>query len=590
MKLFSNSIMSVEEKKMNQCQGITDLGKRCKMETKRGVLCWIHEKKKLKQTTMSKKLPQLKIRPQTLNKNHPPSAKSICLQAPIVDLYQFRIENMNQNLPNHFSSDFKTTKTCGEIKADNLSIDYEGPSQMKSSCDYIQTTTNKSDITTARHKWHPFISSLYDLCLLIPSKVPTFPPYTERSKYRLTPEQIQSRTEWSHNHFSMFKELIIEQKARNLQDLSDVGIASTTPGHIRVVSVPAHSHAKVVILGDIHGSMHTLLRHMFRFAVLNILDLATLKLKKSYYKIIFIGDAIDRGIGCLEVLILILLLLKNNPNQVFYNRGNHESDTVKQELISDISTRVNDPNLLFPWLWNMFPDFFNSFSCAVILKTEYKNANKHHYTWIAHASFQPSALKQHFSINQLEQDAYIALKEPPLEIFWSDFDDTESETRGGMRTYSSKDLSNFLNLNHLNFVIRGHQDFSSNSYLFGSQYVIPSSEFRTFEMEMPGFPLNFVHTPVCIKGQNDNDVVLFHSSKNQRVNGPIASVVADKEQFNFEDEVFSARVLSKDGTSLQDKQTNPMRVFPCLVLSTNTDVDRPLVCDSFAILRSRGKK
>lgn len=70
-----------------------------------------------------------------------------------------------------------------------------------------------------------------------------------------------------------------------------------------------------IIVGDIHGSLHDLLR------IINYVI-------SIPFKIIFLGDYVDRGQFSLECIILLLALKIMNPEKYFLLRGNHEFDSM----------------------------------------------------------------------------------------------------------------------------------------------------------------------------------------------------------------------------------------------------------------------
>ncbi len=81
--------------------------------------------------------------------------------------------------------------------------------------------------------------------------------------------------------------------------------------------------SSVVFFGDIHGSIHSLIRDLEKLKSLGYLDNNFKIVKKNSY-IIFLGDYIDRGIYGVEVMYTLARLKIANPHHVIIIRGNHE--------------------------------------------------------------------------------------------------------------------------------------------------------------------------------------------------------------------------------------------------------------------------
>lgn len=97
--------------------------------------------------------------------------------------------------------------------------------------------------------------------------------------------------------------------------------------------------AKICVIGDIHGSLHSLLRNLWRLVVKGYLD-DDFTISRPNFYIIFTGDYVDRGGYSPDVIYTILRLKLKNPNNVFLLRGNHE----------DMTFNKNDPKYL-PSIW-----------------------------------------------------------------------------------------------------------------------------------------------------------------------------------------------------------------------------------------------
>lgn len=90
---------------------------------------------------------------------------------------------------------------------------------------------------------------------------------------------------------------------------------------VQKLVLPAKS--TVAMWGDLHGSVHSLLRSLIRLKDEGYID-DTFKIIRSDFYMFFLGDFVDRGTYGVEVMYTLLQLKLANPHRVFLVRGNHE--------------------------------------------------------------------------------------------------------------------------------------------------------------------------------------------------------------------------------------------------------------------------
>lgn len=138
--------------------------------------------------------------------------------------------------------------------------------------------------------------------------------------------------EWSVKNFVDLLEDVLEQQEEQKLPQKDY-----------IVKQSLTDKSRIVVMGDLQGTFDSLTRNCGQMKELGILD-ENLKIVSPEDRIVLMGDAVSRSPYQLEHLSLIFRLILNNPGQVFYIRGNHESDNYWQEfnLKSELDIRVGD--------------------------------------------------------------------------------------------------------------------------------------------------------------------------------------------------------------------------------------------------------
>jgi serine/threonine-protein phosphatase PP1 catalytic subunit len=310
---------------------------------------------------------------------------------------------------------------------------------------------------------------------------------------------------------------------------------------------------RIIVLGDIHGSFHTFLRILVRLHLMNVLNLTTWKINDGY-KIIFLGDVVDRGKYSLEVVISIFtLILENNDDllqpKVIYNRGNHEEKEIngRDGLSDELSKKCNK---LGTTIHEQMNNLFKYFSSAILFK--YKNGK----IWFSHGGIPTNSLN--LDLNQtIHNITILPNSELQSEIRWNDFGINKetkiNNARGIGFVIGLNYLSEFLINHDIQLICRGHQDNRYNSYILGT--------------EEEKIPLNrkiTTNNSSLIFIDNDNYI---HFDRRFKGPKPMRKIIVDN--------IKSGELIKYDDKNIT--------INPVITISTNTDYQRDLSSDSFVI-------
>lgn len=218
----------------------------------------------------------------------------------------------------------------------------------------------------------------------------------------------------------------------------------------------------LIVVGDIHGSFHDLLRILNYYL-------------ENKSKILFLGDYVDRGSFSLECITLLFALKVLNPDNFFMIRGNHEFDSLckqygfKDEILNSfsplsrdtINSKENDLSKFYNYNFfyyteKLYDAFIETFSylpiCAVVNKS----------TFCIHGGLCPKLTlienikKVNRPIKSFEESQLIT------NALWSD----PSTSKTSMYTENQRGLGylfnidvvySFLKANSMQRIIRAHQ-------------------------------------------------------------------------------------------------------------------------------------
>ena len=208
--------------------------------------------------------------------------------------------------------------------------------------------------------------------------------------------------------------------------------------HIHMENEPTlyQLSAPIYIVGDIHGNIDDLIR---------IFERCGYPPKAKY---LFLGDYVDRGFWSIEVVSLLIALKCKYPNNIFLLRGNHETNLVSHYngFYTECDEKYNIK------LFYQFMELFNTFPIASVI-------NKR--IFCVHGGISPS-LKDIEIFEGLPKPREIYYDSVFADLLWSDPKESDEKftpnTRGCGFFFSEEALSDFLDYNDFQFIIRSHEE------------------------------------------------------------------------------------------------------------------------------------
>jgi hypothetical protein len=481
------------------------------------------------------------------------------MNIPIVELYEYQIHKYSKDLTQIFKFgdiDDSPVDECKRITIDGAQTNQDDDIN-RSSCDPIFNVGGKLTVKT-----YYDIDNIYGNYKLFLAKDTNTNELDDESKKKIL-QNLSDALELQYDILDHFNnptlQPLFDLISRGRFNDSHIPEIITFADNTAIIQqLKVNDETKIILFGDFHGSFHTFFRLLCRLHRYGIVDLNTFVINDPY-KIIFLGDILDRGMYALDILnIIFKLIITNNKEpenqKIIFNRGNHENyDQYLNDFLSgkiDTPTAGNEFNKKIN-VKSQNDEFIiklNLLLCGLPSAVVINNQNKYKY-WCCHGGFSPDIVLQDNIFTLINDDSQ------SKDIRWSDFglNDTTNtipygpSSRGrSLKTYGIRGTNDFLRKNNINYIIRGHQDSLGNSVLFTTD----------------GQHIYISHPQMS----SVQDLLYYNSNPktyNNRSVGPIARLIPNN--------------------SMDD-------VFPVLTISTNTDNGRNLIADSFALLRFDIKK
>jgi len=412
------------------------------------------------------------------------------------------------------------------------------------------------------------ISILYSLYKNIPSRI-------EINEFSLN-------IEYTTKIYNLINNLILTSIAmmenyfiNNINNINNIPIKDD---HEIIYNIVVPNNTKIIVMGDQHGSLHSFFRIFIRLISMGIIN-KDFKLKKNY-KIIFLGDIIDRGYFGIEIMYIILKLITINNTKssdlsninVILNRGNHEefdmfnvngfSKEIKKKFGNKSKQQIIDK----------FINLYKFCPSAIILK--HKNIKY----WLCHGGFDIADASKEFNIG--DNKCINREIKNMSQIRWNDFTiETENspsirdKQQGTVFNIGLKTLHTFLKINKINFIIRGHTDNYNNAMLLIKK---KDSNYNTEDYNNWFFLNKKFCRDLYMKSNTNlkyNQILnyenIIHKGNDEICEKEIVTINPQTELFN---------------PNISTNNNNEFILYPVLTISNNSDIGRYQYDDSYIII------
>lgn len=495
-----------------------------------------------------------------------------------IELYEFTLSNYDVHESRYFRKELLCAKDCGLVSGYTQGGGIKNRIY-KASCDLLHSSgikTIQNDMSVEDYLYETFPTKIS--IVTMKKMLDKQPLLRTKLGYSLS-QVIKLVTHACQKMQTLGNKTIIPtstlSQTLDAYIYGDIPKAKITQLNDRGFVLHLCTTDKIIAMGDIHGSYHTFWRNLKRLQAAKILEsTSSLKIAPGY-SIIFTGDIVDRGNYSIDVVLIILrMMVVNKAGTVIYNRGNHEDYDLNMAFgfYSEVEVKFGDILLQndlqslmeLPEYANkniqgqrtathvlfQMQKFWTSCPCAVVVD------NGKQRIWLSHGGIPIGKML----LSDSRRTEIINLRpEETHSCLWYDFfsgRNENPEVRGRKRIYP-KEVINFMLVNKISFIIRGHQDSYTNSYILSTHQPTTYIDGSRFDL-MYGYP-------------QDHPLIYVSEQSTPQVFGPIARI-------NVNDDW-----LSEEGIKWSTAEGNNL-VWPVLTISTCTDLGRLLIKDSMVYI------
>ena len=177
---------------------------------------------------------------------------------------------------------------------------------------------------------------------------------------------------------------------------------------------------------------------------------------------LFLGDYVDRGRFGIECFCLLACFKVKYPDHIFLLRGNHESGPISRiyGFYDEVKRRYNLK------LWKMFIEVFNVLPLAAVIEDK---------IFAVHAGLSPH-LPSPDAVNKIKRPTEVPEEGVVCDLLWSDPEQGitgwAENDRGVSYTFGADIVSNFLEKNDLDLIVRAHQVVEDGYEFFAQRQMV----------------------------------------------------------------------------------------------------------------------